>query len=287
MSGWPVHIAALSVAALLCLPAVQSASVEVVPLQLEDVEVQVTIRDTVAVTEVFGSFINPVGIDLDVVARLPIPRDSELRLLSVVCGDALLEGELGPRAEATRLYRRGRRDGTVAGLVHHDPELGYQLRLSGARRGEKITWRVVCAQTLDAGAERRFVFPDLEESGNRHESTDDVGDFFPPFDLRARILMPAPVDALSVTGARELHQIEHTPGSLSLEARVSSGHARRLTIHLRLDPGAAGLSTELPFPECARPWIVDALRPDRDPQVPGPEHMWVLTTTEASNENPR
>src|SRR5206468_12123941 len=70
------------------------------PIQIRAHQVNVTINNGFAQTEVLQTFFNPNPQDLEAIYAFPVPKSASLSEVTVVTGEKTLEGEVLPKSEA-------------------------------------------------------------------------------------------------------------------------------------------------------------------------------------------
>lgn len=143
------------------------------PVQTRSHQVNVTLNNGFAQTEVLQTFFNPNAQDLEAVYAFPVPRSASLAEVTIVTGEKTLQGEVRPKAEAEAAYAEEKKSGNDAGLATKNRYLTYEFRVAPVRAQAEVQLRFVYYQPLeiDAGV-GRYLYP-LEEGG-----TDEVAQSF-------------------------------------------------------------------------------------------------------------
>ena len=143
------------------------------PIQIRSHQVNVTLNNGFAQTEVLQTFFNPNANDLEAVYAFPVPKSASLSEVTIVTGEKTLQGEVLPKAEAEKAYAEEKNSGNDAGLATKNSYLTYEFKVAPVRANSEIKLRFVYYQPLeiDAGV-GRYVYP-LEEGG-----TDDAAKSF-------------------------------------------------------------------------------------------------------------
>ncbi len=143
------------------------------PIQIRSHQVNVTLTNGFAQTEVLQTFFNPNAQDLEAIYAFPVPKSASLSAVSIANGEKILNGEVLPKADAERIYEQEKQSGNDAGLAVKNSYLTYEFKVTPVRAYAEIQLRFVYYQALeiDAGV-GRYVYP-LEDGG-----TDDVARSF-------------------------------------------------------------------------------------------------------------
>jgi Ca-activated chloride channel family protein len=143
------------------------------PIQVRSHQVNVTINNGFAETEVLQTFFNPNSADLEAVYAFPVPKSASLSAVTIVTGERTLQGEVLPRADAEQAYQEEKAAGNDAGLASQEAFQTYQFKVSPVRANAEVQLRFTYYQPLeiDTGV-GRYVYP-LEEGG-----TDEVAKSF-------------------------------------------------------------------------------------------------------------
>ena len=142
-------------------------------VQTRSHQVNVTLNNGFAQTEVLQTFFNPNAQDLEAIYAFPVPKGASLSEVTIVTGEKTLQGEVRPKAEAEAAYAEERQAGNDAGLATKNSFLTYEFRVAPVRANAEVQLRFVYYQPLeiDAGV-GRYVYP-LEDGG-----TDEVAKSF-------------------------------------------------------------------------------------------------------------
>jgi Ca-activated chloride channel homolog len=157
---------------LLCAPAVLSAGGTLTPLgspnqpiQIRSHQVNVTINNGFAQTEVQQTFFNPNTADLEAIYAFPVPKSASLSAVTIVAGEKTLQGEVLPKADAEKAYAEEKSSGNDAGIASKEAFQTYQFKVGSVRANSEVRLRFTYYQPLeiDTGV-GRYVYP-LEEGG--------------------------------------------------------------------------------------------------------------------------
>jgi Ca-activated chloride channel homolog len=143
------------------------------PVKIRDHQVNVTINNGFAQTEVLQTFFNPNATDLEAIYAFPVPKTASLSEVTITTGEKTLQGEVLPKQEAETVYEEEKKTGNDAGLAKKNSYLTYEFHVAPVRANSEVKLRFVYYQPLeiDTGV-GRYVYP-LEEGG-----TDDVAKSF-------------------------------------------------------------------------------------------------------------
>lgn len=143
------------------------------PIQIRSHQVNVTLNNGFAQTEVLQTFFNPNAADLEAIYAFPVPKSASLSDLTIVTGEKTLNGEVLPKADAEKVYDEEKKAGNDAGLATKKSYLTYEFKVAPVRANSEVKLRFVYYQPLeiDAGV-GRYLYP-LEDGG-----TDDVAKSF-------------------------------------------------------------------------------------------------------------
>lgn len=143
------------------------------PIQIRSHQVNVTLNNGFAQTEVLQTFFNPNPRDLEAIYAFPVPKSSSLSEVTIVTGEKTLNGEVLPKAEAEKVYEEEKKSGNDAGLATKNSFLTYEFKVAPVRAQAEVKLRFVYYQALeiDAGI-GRYLYP-LEDGG-----TDDIAKTF-------------------------------------------------------------------------------------------------------------
>lgn len=142
-------------------------------VQTRSHQVNVTLNNGFAQTEVLQTFFNPNPQDLEAIYAFPVPKGASLSEVTIVTGEKTLHGEVRPKAEAEAAYAEEKKAGNDAGLATKNSYLTYEFRVAPVRANAEVQLRFVYYQPLeiDAGV-GRYLYP-LEDGG-----TDEVARSF-------------------------------------------------------------------------------------------------------------
>ena len=143
------------------------------PIQIRSHQVNVTINNGFAQTEVLQTFFNPNPTDLEALYAFPVPKSASLSEVTITSGEKTLNGEVLPKKEAETIYEEEKAKGNDAGLTTKNGYQNYEFKITPVRANTETRLRFVYYQPLeiDTGV-GRYVYP-LEEGG-----TDEVAKSF-------------------------------------------------------------------------------------------------------------
>lgn len=143
------------------------------PVQIRSHQVDVTINNGFARTEVTQIFFNPNAKDLEAVYSFPVPKSASLSEVTIHAGEKILRGEVLPKADAQAVYEDEKSKGNDAGLASKNSYQTYEFRVTPVRAQSETQLSFVYYQPLeiDSGV-GRYLYP-LEDGG-----TDDVAQSF-------------------------------------------------------------------------------------------------------------
>lgn len=143
------------------------------PIQIRSHQVNVTLNNGFAQTEVLQTFFNPNPADLEAIYAFPVPKSASLSEVTIVTGEKTLNGEVLPKAEAEKAYEEEKSAGNDAGLASKNSFLTYEFKVAPVRASTEVKLRFVYYQPLeiDSGV-GRYLYP-LEDGG-----TDDAAKSF-------------------------------------------------------------------------------------------------------------
>lgn len=143
------------------------------PIQIRSHQVNVTINNGFAQTEVLQTFFNPNAADLEAIYAVPVPKNASLSEVTITSGEKTLNGEVLPKQEAQTIYEEEKSKGNDAGLTTKNGYQNYEFKITPVRANAETRLRFVYYQPLeiDTGV-GRYLYP-LEEGG-----TDEVAKSF-------------------------------------------------------------------------------------------------------------
>jgi Ca-activated chloride channel family protein len=135
------------------------------PIQIRSHQINVTLNNGFAQTEVLQTFFNPNSSDLEAVYAFPVPKSASLSAVTIVTGEKTLKGEVLPKAEAEKTYGEEKAAGNDAGLASKEAFQTYHFKVSPVRANAEVQLRFTYYQPIeiDSGV-GRYVYP-LEEGG--------------------------------------------------------------------------------------------------------------------------
>jgi Ca-activated chloride channel homolog len=143
------------------------------PIQIRSHQVNVTLNNGFAQTEVIQTFFNPNPTDLEALYAFPVPKSASLSEVTITSGEKTLHGEVLPKKEAETIYEEEKAKGNDAGLTTKNGYQNYEFRITPVRANAETHLRFTYYQPLeiDTGV-GRYVYP-LDEGG-----TDEVAKNF-------------------------------------------------------------------------------------------------------------
>ncbi|MFA6959784.1 MAG: VIT and VWA domain-containing protein [Opitutaceae bacterium] len=143
------------------------------PIQIRSHQVNVTINNGFAQTEVLQTFFNPNPTDIEAIYTFPVPKSASLSEVTITSGEKTLNGVVLPKKEAETIYEEEKSKGNDAGLTTKNGYQNYEFKITPVRANAETQLRFVYYQPLeiDTGV-GRYVYP-LEEGG-----TDEVAKSF-------------------------------------------------------------------------------------------------------------
>lgn len=206
-----------------CLPSARAAGTLTpvgavhAPVQIRSHQVNVTLNNGFAQTEVLQTFFNPNAQDLEAVYAFPVPKSASLAEVIIVTGEKTLTGEVVPKVEAEKIYEEEKKSGNDAGLASKNSFLTYEFKVAPVRANAEVKLRFVYYQPLeiDAGV-GRYLYP-LEEGG-----TDDLAKSFWTTNTKVEGELAINVELKSAWPVDEVR----VPGfeSAASTTRLDSGH---------------------------------------------------------------
>lgn len=173
------------------------------PIQIRSHQVNVTLNNGFAQTEVLQTFFNPNPADLEAVYAFPVPRSASLSAVTIVTGEKTLNGEVLPKADAEQVYAEEKKSANDSGLATKNSFLTFEFKVAPVRANAEVKLRFVYYQPLeiDSGV-GRYVYP-LEDG-----ATDDAAKNFwtthsqveGAFTLNLELKSAAPVADVRVPG---------------------------------------------------------------------------------------
>ncbi|MCX6953701.1 MAG: VIT and VWA domain-containing protein [Verrucomicrobia bacterium] len=187
------------------------------PIQIRSHQVNVTLNNGFAQTEVLQTFFNPNPADLEAIYAFPVPKSASLSEVTIVTGEKTLNGEVLAKADAEKIYETEKKSGNDAGLATKNSYLTYEFKVSPVRANAEVKLRFVYYQPLeiDSGV-GRYLYP-LEDAG-----TDDAAKSFwtthtqveGAFSVNVKLKSAWPVSDVRVPGFE----------TLAVTNKVNEGH---------------------------------------------------------------
>jgi len=241
-----------------CLPAFAGGTLTPVgsphaPIQIRSHEVNVTINNGFAQTEVLQTFFNPNLTDLEALYTFPVPKSASLSEVTITSGEKTLNGEVLPKKDAETIYEEEKAKGNDAGLTTKNGYQSYAFKITPVRANTETQLRFVYYQPLeiDTGV-GRYVYP-LEEGG-----TDEVAkSFWQPVNstvegrlaINVELKSAWPVDDVRVPGfegAASTKKIDAGHYTLSLD-RTGAKLDRDFVFYYRLADNLPGRVEVIPY----------------------------------------
>lgn len=203
------------------------------PIQIREHQVNVTINNGFAQTEVLQTFFNPNGADLEAIYAFPVPKSASLSEVTIQSGEKTLHGEVLRKADAETVYKEEKDKGNDAGLAVKNGFQTHEFRISAVRANSEAHLRFVYYQPLeiDTGV-GRYLYP-LEDGG-----TDELASsFWQPTNAQVEGRLAINVDLKSAWPVEDLR----SPGNENAASiqKLDTGHWR-----LTLDCPAAQLTRD-------------------------------------------
>ncbi len=258
------------------------------PIQIRSHQVNVTLNNGFAQTEVLQTFFNPNGVDLEAVYAFPVPQSASLSEITINNGERTLQGEVLPKAQAEQVYEEEKAAGNDAGLGSKHGYQTFEFKVSPVRANSETQLRFVYYQPIDIDTGMgRYVYP--QEDGGTDEvaqsfwSANDVveGELLFNVELKSAV----PVDAVRVPGfetATNIQQLDtgHYRVSLSQQgARLN----RDFVFYYRLADNLPGRVEVIPYRAAAdQPgsfMMVVTPGVDLQPLNHGADYAFVLDTS--------
>ena len=258
------------------------------PIQIRTHQVNVTINNGFAQTEVLQTFFNPNAADLEAVYAFPVPTSASLSEITINNGEKTLNGEVLPRAEAEQAYAEEKAAGNDAGLGTKNGYQTFEYMVSPVRAQSEAHLRFVYYQPLEIDTGMgRYVYP-LENGGTDEvaqsfwSANDQVeGDLLFNVDLKSSV----PVDGVRVPGFEQaalVNQID--TGHYRVELRQAGARLNRdFVLYYRLADNLPGRVEVIPYRASAdKPgtfMMVVTPGVDLAPLKQGADYSFVLDTS--------
>lgn len=170
-------------------------------IEIRSHEVNVTIENGYAVTQIDQTFFNKSSQDTEATYEFPVPKNGTVAEFSMWIDGKRVIGEVIEKEKAREVYEQEKAAGRDAGLTEKKSFYRFETHVSPVRAQQETKTRLVYMQPADVeGGIGRYVYP-LEEGGTDEEklafwSTDSkvTGTF--NFDMKLR--SGYPVDAVRV-----------------------------------------------------------------------------------------
>ena len=194
-------------------------------LEIRQHDVDVTIEDAFAITEVTQIFHNPHAQDLEAVYSFPVPEKAAVAEFTMWIDGKPVIGEVLEKKRAREVYEQEKAAGREAGLTEKNSYKSFDISVSPVRAGQDTKIRMVYLQPIDIDTGiGRYVYP-LEEGGtDQHKlafwtANDKITERF-SFDVELRSSYP--VDAVRLPSHPMAQPVLGNDGIWS--ASMSSGH---------------------------------------------------------------
>jgi Ca-activated chloride channel family protein len=222
------------------------------PIQIRTHQVNVTINNGFAQTEVLQTFYNPNATDLEAVYSFPVPTSASLSEITINTGEKTLNGEVLPRAEAEQAYAEEKAAGNDAGLGTKNGYQTFEFKVAPVRAQSEAQLRFVYYQPLEIDTGMgRYVYP-LADGGTDEvaqsfwSANDQVeGELLFNLDLKSAV----PVDGVRVPGFEQVALIDQVDsGHYRVELRQSGARLNRdFVLYYRLADNLPGRVEVIPY----------------------------------------
>ncbi len=221
-------------------------------IQIRDHQVDVTINNGFAVTEVVQTFFNPNSQDLEAIYSFPLPKSASLSEVTCHMGETELHGEVLARDEARRLYDEEKSSGGETGLAEKNEFYTFDFFVYPVRAMDETRIRFLYYQPLeiDTGV-GRYVYP-LEAGGTDKAAHDfwkensTVENFF---SATVELKSAWPVSAVRVPGhegAATVHK--HSDGHYVVKVeKQTAALDEDFVFYYRLAEGLPGRVEFIPY----------------------------------------
>ena len=222
------------------------------PIQIRTHQVNVTINNGFAQTEVLQTFFNPNAADLEAVYAFPVPTSASLSEITINNGEKTLNGEVLPRAEAEQAYAEEKAAGNDVGLGSKNGYQTFEFKVSPVRAQSEAHLRFVYYQPLEIDTGMgRYVYP-LEDGGTDEvaqsfwSANDQVeGELLFNVDLKSAV----PVDGVRVPGFEQAALVDQIDtGHYRVELRQAGARLNRdFVLYYRLADNLPGRVEVIPY----------------------------------------
>lgn len=139
------------------------------PVTIKSHDVNITLNNGFARTEVSQVFSNPNTVTVEAVYAFPLPKSASLSEVQVLVGETVINGEVVEKKKAQQIYNDEKSKGNNAGLAEKNGFQDFNFRVANINPGNDVTVKFVYYQVLeiDTGV-GRYLYP-LEE-GNTDEA---------------------------------------------------------------------------------------------------------------------
>lgn len=221
-------------------------------VQIKDHQVNITINNGFAMTEVVQTFFNPNAMDIEALYSFPLPKSASLSEVTITSGDTEINGEVLPKKEARDAYENEKQSGNDAGLAEKNEFYSFEFSVYPVRAGQETVIRFLYYQPLEIEmGVGRYLYP-LEEGG-----TDEVAEAFwsrnevveELFSITAEVKSAAPLDSVRVPGFSNSAVVEKKDEGHYL-VTLQEQHAtldRDFVLYYRLVPDLPGRVELVPY----------------------------------------
>lgn len=265
------------------------APASIAPLTQGSHQVDVTIQNGFARTEVTQVWKNPNQSDSEATYLMPLPRRASLSELKIMAGETVLQGEVRPTDEAERIYREEKEAGRDSGLAKKNDYRTFEFKVARVPAGRDVTVRFVYYQpvTVDTGV-ARYTYP------IRHDTPDESGASFwagnvaanAPVQLKATVRTAFPLEDVRCQGPDHGTRLTRVgPGEMVVDTTALD--YPDITIYYRLAklPGRVEV---IPYraPGAARGTFMAVVTPGADlPMIQsGADHVFILDVSGSMHE---
>jgi len=134
-------------------------------LAIKSHNVEVSVQDGYAVTQIIQIFTNPNSQDLEANYSFPVPEDASVGELTYWINGQAITGEVVEKQRAKQIYQQQKSAGKHAALTEQDDYKSFNIKVFPVRANDQVKIKLVYFQQLkiDTGM-ARYVYP-LEEGG--------------------------------------------------------------------------------------------------------------------------
>jgi len=140
-------------------------------IKIRSHQVNVTINNGFAITEVIQTFYNPNDVDLEAVYSFPLPKSASLSELTCLIGEEEIHGEVLAKNEAEKIYQEEKDKGGNAAIGKKDEFYRFEFSVTPVRSLSEVGIRFLYYQPLKIeGGVGRYLYP-LQEGGTDEAAT--------------------------------------------------------------------------------------------------------------------